>query len=263
MIIDFHTHCFPEKIAKNTIEKLSYVSGGLIPQTNGTAQSLLSLMDKDNVDKSVVLSIATNANQQKNVNSFAISLKSDKIIPFGSVYPFSEDWEEELERLKANGIKGIKLHPDYQQFFVDDERVFPIYKKIEELGFILIFHAGEDFGFPPPYKATPERLRKVATLIETPVVCAHWGSLLMIDDVLKYLCDLDNCYFDTAFGYGTMPKARALSILEKKGVDKILFGSDSPWNAPSWDVDMLKTMGLTEEEEEKIFYKNAEKLLRI
>ena len=263
MIIDFHTHCFPEKISKNTIEKLSYVSGGLIPQTNGTVESLLSLMDKDNVDKSVVLSIATNANQQKNVNDFAISLKSDKIIPFGSVYPFSEDWEEELERLKDSGIKGIKLHPDYQQFFVDDERVFPIYKKIEKLGFILIFHAGEDFGFPPPYKATPERLRKVVTLIETPVVCAHWGSLLMVDDVLKYLCDLDNCYFDTAFGYGTMPKARALSILEKKGVDKILFGSDSPWNAPSWDIDMLKTMGLTEEEENKIFYKNAEKLLRL
>lgn len=263
LIIDFHTHCFPEKIAKNTIEKLSYVSGGLIPQTNGTAKSLLSLMDKDNVDKSVVLSIATNANQQKNVNDFAISLKSERIIPFGSVYPFSEDWEEELERLKDSGIKGIKLHPDYQQFFVDDERFFPIYKKIEKLGFILIFHAGEDFGFPPPYKATPERLRKVVTLIETPVVCAHWGSLLMVDDVLKYLCDLDNCYFDTAFGYGTMPKARALSILEKKGTDKILFGSDSPWNAPSWDVDMLKTMGLTQEEEEKIFYKNAEKLLSL
>ncbi|MBO5856678.1 MAG: amidohydrolase [Clostridia bacterium] len=263
MIIDFHTHCFPEKIAKNTIEKLSYVSGGLIPQTDGTANSLLSLMNKDNVDKSVVLSIATNANQQKNVNDFAVSLKSERIIPFGSVYPFSEDWEEELERLKDSGIKGIKLHPDYQQFFVDDERFFPIYKKIEKLGFILIFHAGEDFGFPPPYKATPERLRKVITLIETPVVCAHWGSLLMVDDVLKYLCDLDNCYFDTAFGYGTMPKARALSILEKKGTDKILFGSDSPWNAPSWDIGMIKTMGLTEEEENKIFYKNAEKLLNL
>mgnify|MGYP003289899254 CR=1 FL=1 len=124
MIIDFHTHCFPEKIAKNTIEKLSFVSGGLIPQTDGTKDSLLYLMSKDSVDKSVVLSIATNANQQKNVNDFAVSLKSEKLVPFGSVYPFSEDWEEELERLKNNGIKGIKLHPDYQQFFVDDERIF-------------------------------------------------------------------------------------------------------------------------------------------
>ena len=261
MIIDFHTHCFPEKIAKKTIEKLSFVSGGLMPQTDGTENGLLNLMESDKIDKSVVLSIATNANQQTKVNDFAISLKGDRIIPFGSVFPFSEDWESELYRLKENGIKGIKLHPDYQQFFVDDERLFPIYKTIERLGFILVFHAGEDFGFPPPYKATPERLRKVVSLIETPVVCAHWGSLLMCDDVLKYLCDVDNCYFDTAFGYGTMPKARALEILEKKDINKILFGSDSPWNAPSWDVNMLKTMGLSYEEEEKIFYKNAEKLL--
>ena len=261
LVIDFHTHCFPDKIAKKTIEKLSYVSGGLIPQTDGTKDSLLYLMSKDGVDKSVVLSIATNANQQKNVNDFAISLKSEKLVPFGSVYPFSEDWEEELERLKNNGIKGIKLHPDYQQFFVDDERIFPIYKKIEKLGFVLIFHAGEDFGFAPPYKATPERLRKVATLIETPVVCAHWGGLSMGEDVLKCLCDIDKCYFDTAFGYGTMPKDMALRILDKKGTDKILFGSDCPWNAPVWDVGMLKTMGLTPDEEEKIFYKNAEKLL--
>ena len=144
MIIDFHTHCFPEKIAKNTIEKLSFVSGGLIPQTDGTKESLLYLMHKDGVEKSVALSIATNANQQTNVNDFAISLKSEKIIPFGSVFPFSDDWESELERLKENGIKGIKLHPDYHQFFVDDERIFPLYKKIEKLGFILVFHAGED-----------------------------------------------------------------------------------------------------------------------
>lgn len=263
MIIDFHTHCFPEKIARKTIDKLSFVSGGLIPQTDGTKESLLFLMSKDGVDKSVALSIATNANQQTKVNDFAISLKSEKLIPFGSIFPFSDDWENELEGLKENGIKGIKLHPDYQQFFVDDERLFPIYKKIESLGFILVFHAGEDFGFAPPYKATPERLRKVATFIETPVVCAHWGSLSMGEDVLKYLCDIDNCYFDTAFGYGTMPKDRALRILDKKGTDKILFGSDSPWNAPSWDIGMIKTMGLSFDEEEKIFYKNAEKLLRL
>ena len=80
---------------------------------------------------------------------------------------------------------------------------------------------------------------------------------------MKYLCDIDNCYFDTAFGYGTMPKEMALNILDKKGTDKILFGSDSPWNAPAWDVGMLKTMGLTEEEEKKIFCENAQKLLSI
>ena len=158
------------------------------------------------------------------------------------------------------GIKGIKLHPEYQQFFVDDEKMKPIYKKISQLGLIVLFHAGEDFGYPPPYHATPERLRKAASMLDTPIVCAHWGSAGLGEDVLKYLCDIP-VYFDTAFGYGTMPKDRAIRILEKKGTDMILFGSDCPWNAPSWDVRMIKTLGLTENEEEKIFSLNAKKLL--
>ena len=262
MLIDFHTHCFPEKISARAIDKLSYVSGGLMPQTDGTLQSLKNLMKKDGVDKSVLLSIATNERQQRSVNDFAIAAECDEIIPFGSVYPFAPDALEELERIKKAGIKGIKLHPEYQNFFVDDERMKPIYKKISELGFVLSFHAGEDYGYKPPFRSTPERLRKAAAWIDTPVVAAHWGSAGMGEDVLKYLCDIP-MYFDTAFGYGTMPRERAMRILDKRGVENILFGSDCPWNAPSWDVKMIKTLELTENELDMVFYKNAEKLLKI
>lgn len=260
MIIDFHTHAFPEKIAEKAIEKLSYTSGGLIPQTNGTIDSLKALMKKDGITKSVTLAIATNEKQQKSVNDYICSCACDEIIPFGSVYPYAEDALSELERIKAMGIKGVKLHPEYQQFFVNDEFMKPIYKKISELGLIVIFHAGEDFGYPAPYHATPERLRKAAKWIDSPMICAHWGSASMGEDVLKYLCDIP-VYFDTAFGYGSMPKDRAKRILDKKGVDKILFGSDCPWHAPSWDVRMIKTLGLSPEEENKIFFENAVSLL--
>ncbi|MEE1503184.1 MAG: amidohydrolase family protein, partial [Acutalibacteraceae bacterium] len=93
-------------------------------------------------------------------------------------------------------------------------------------------------------------------------ICAHWGSAGMGEDVLKHLCDIP-VYFDTAFGYGAMPKIMAQRILEKKGVDKILFGSDAPWHAPSWDIRMIKTLELTLQEEEKIFSGNAIKLLNL
>lgn len=262
MIIDFHTHAFPERIAERAIEKLSYTSGGLIPQTDGTVESLKYLMKKDGIDKSVVLAIATNEKQQTAVNDFIKSQESDDIIPFGSVYPHAEDALGELERIHSMGLKGVKLHPEYQQFFVDGEKMKPIYKKISELGLIVLFHAGEDFGYPAPYHATPERLRKAAKWIDTPMVCAHWGGAGMGEDVLKYLCDIP-VYFDTAFGYGTMPKDRAQRILDKKGVDYIIFGSDCPWHAPSWDIRMIETLELTENEKEKIYYKNAQILLNI
>ena len=262
MIIDFHTHAFPEKIAKPTIEKLSYTAGGLIPQTDGTIDGLKAVMKRDGIDKSVVLAIATNEKQQKAVNNFIKSQESDNIIPFGSVYPWAEDALDELERIKAMGMKGIKFHPEYQNFYVDDEKMKPLYKKASQLGFIILFHAGEDIGFPAPYHATPERLRKAAKWIDSPMVCAHWGGANMGEEVMKHLCDIP-VYFDTAFGYASMPKPRAQRILDKKGVDWFLFGSDCPWHAPNWDIGMLETLGLSPEEKEKIYHLNAEKLLNI
>ncbi len=262
MIIDFHTHVFPEKIAKPTIEKLSFVSGGLIPQTDGTINGLKTVMERDGIDKSVTLAIATNAKQQRAVNDYIAALQSDSIIPFGSVYPWAEDALEELERIKAMGLKGIKLHPEYQQFFVDDEKLKPLYKKVSELGLIILFHAGEDMGYPAPYHATPERLKKAAGWIDSPMICAHWGGANMGEQVLKHLCDIP-VYFDTAFGYASMPKDRALRILDKKGADWIIFGSDCPWHSPSWDVRMIETLELSQTEKEKIYHLNAEKLLKI
>src|SRR5699024_4764908 len=127
------------------------------------------------------------------------------IIPFGSVHPDSPNALSELERLAKAGIRGIKLHPDYQHFFVDDEKMFPIYKKIAELGFITVFHAGVDIGYPKPVHCTPERLLRVLDLIDdAPVVAAHFGGWLLWDSVLEDLCGT-KVYLDTAFSSGKMP----------------------------------------------------------
>ena len=161
MLIDFHTHCFPPKIAGKAIEKLAHASGGFIPNTDGTVDSLRARMREDGIAASVVLSIATNAHQQRAVNDFAISIDNKQdIFAFGSVYPYSEDAFSELERIKEAGLLGVKLHPDYQGFAVDDTRWKPLYRKISELGLITVFHAGLDYGFPPPYNAMPRAMRR-------------------------------------------------------------------------------------------------------
>ena len=102
MLIDFHTHCFPDKIAASAIAKLESVSGGLRPYTNGTLTDTRRAMDEYGVDLSVVMNIATNAHQKKSVNDFAAQINQQKnIVSFGSVYPHSPDVLEELERIKA------------------------------------------------------------------------------------------------------------------------------------------------------------------
>ncbi|MBE7015678.1 MAG: amidohydrolase, partial [Ruminococcaceae bacterium] len=159
MLIDFHTHAFPETIAPKAIGKLSYDSGGLVPQSKGTVSSLKQEMEKDGVDISVVLSIATNPKQQTNVNNFAKEMNDEKsIFAFGSVHPDADNVYEELERIKDMGLKGVKFHPEYQEFYVDDEKMKPIYRKISSLGLITVFHSGYDYGYAPPYHCMPDNL---------------------------------------------------------------------------------------------------------
>ncbi|MBQ4119820.1 MAG: amidohydrolase family protein [Clostridia bacterium] len=263
MLIDFHTHAFPEKIASKAIEKLSYASGGLTPYTNGTFFDLKRLFRESAIDKAVVLSIATNATQQKNVNDFAASINnSQNIFAFGSVFPDAPDALEELERIKALGLKGVKLHPDYQGFSVDDEKMKPIYKKIGELGLITIFHAGQDYGFPPPYGATPEKLEKALNWFQSPVIAAHFGGVGCGEQVLERLCGKD-IYFDTSFGYGTLPKYYAQKIIDTHGADKILFGTDTPWHTAEMEMKLLNSLEITHADWEKVTHQNAEKLLGI
>lgn len=262
MIIDFHTHIFPDKIVHKALGVLSENSGGLEPQYDGTVDGLIKKMEEDGVDISVVMNIATNERQMKSVNDFACSVNNykQKIISFGSIYPSAPDALEELERIKGMGLKGVKFHPEYQNFYVDDEKMRPIYKRIGELGLITLFHSGGDLGFAPPYHCMPEHAMKTLTMFDSPVVFAHWGGYMASEGVLENLCGTE-AYFDLSFGYGTVPRLTAKKIIEKHGTDKLLFGSDGPWHSPRMEYRMLNSLGLNEEEKNAIYYKNALKLL--
>ena len=261
MLIDFHTHCFPDDLAVKAIGRLSHVSGGLEPHTDGTLAGLRRGMVEGQVDTSVVLHIATNPGQQKKVNDFAAAIHNGRdIISFGSVFPGSEDAFAELERIKELGLPGVKLHPDYQGFRVDDPQWKPLYQKISSLGLITLFHAGYDYGFAPPYGCMPQALATALDWFDSPVVAAHWGGIHCCEGVLEHLCGRD-VYFDTAFGYGMMPKYSAEKILEKHGVDRILFGTDSPWQTPAQEWRLLDSLGLCDADREKIASGNAKRLL--
>lgn len=263
MLIDFHTHAFPDKLAPRAVGSLSYACGGVIPQTDGSLSSLKKEMANDGVDISVVQNIATNPRQQTNVNNFAMEIDKDpSIIAFGSVHPDAPNALEELERIRDAGLKGIKLHPEYQGFYPDDEKMKPIYKKISSLGLVTLFHAGQDHGFSPPYRCTPEHLLNALKWFDSPVIAAHWGSLACGTEVIEKLCGLD-IWMDTSFGYGFIPKSVAQAIADKHTPDRILFGSDMPWHRPSWEMQLINSLDLSPEDREKIYFRNAQKLLGI
>lgn len=264
MLIDFHTHAFPERIAVRAIGKLANDAGGLMPQTDGTLSSLKAEMAKDGVDISVVHSIATSPKQQTNVNNYAIEMDNDpSIVAFGSVHPDAPDALAELERIHDAGLKGVKLHPEYQRFYADDEKMKPIYRKISQLGLITLFHAGFDYGFPPPYHCMPEHLLGALRWLDAPVVAAHWGGLDCGAAVLDKLCGRDNLWMDLSYGYSCIPKPIAQAIVDKHTPDKLLFGSDMPWHRPAWELKLIHSLDISDSDREKIFFRNVQELLSL
>lgn len=260
MYIDFHTHAFPGKIAEKAIEKLSYAGGALTPRFNGTIEDLHGALEKTD-GRAVLLNIATKPAQQTSLNSWAASVGGGRLKAFGSVHPLAKDALFELERIRELGLLGVKFHAEYQDFFVDDPQMKPIYQKIASLGLITVFHGGMDLAFAPPCHCTPHALRKALPWFNgAPVVAAHFGGYLLWEAVIEELCGLP-LYIDTSYSHGHIVKPYAQRIIDKHGPDKILFGSDSPWNDPMDEQRFLRSLELSETDLNKIFFHNASKLL--
>ncbi|HHV96893.1 MAG TPA: amidohydrolase family protein [Clostridiaceae bacterium] len=262
MIIDIHTHCFPDELAARTIPFLAQ-KANIPAYLNGTIKGLKESMSKAGIDISVLQPIATKPQQTIGVNRWAINVQDEDIITFGTIHPDFPDWKNEIKMLKEAGIKGIKFHPEYQNFFVDDEKLFPVYETLFEENFIIIFHAGVDLGFQEPYHCTPARLRKVIdTFPGSVVIAAHMGGYRYWNDVEKYLVGR-NIYFDTSFSFNDLGPSGMETLIKSHGHDRIFFGSDSPWADQLREVSRIKSLNLSIEEINAILGGNAARLLKL
>ena len=213
MIFDFHTHIFPEKIAARTLKILKQNIMDMQKceeppiYTDATLAGLKKSMKENNIDYSLVLPIATTVKQSQNINNYAASFSGqDNVFSLGSVHPMQEQPEKELERIKELGLRGIKLHPEYQGVYINSPECKRVLKKCAELNLIVVAHTGRDVGMPPPVKCTPQLL--YYALQEVPdvtFVAAHMGGWGMWDEVKKYLLNT-SVYFDTAFSFKFMGK---------------------------------------------------------
>ena len=261
MLIDFHAHAFLDKLAAGAISSLAAKSG-FTPFTDGTVAGAETLMKSQAVDRFVLLNIAVSPKSERHVNDFAISLLGrEDCIPFGSVHPDSENALAELDRLSRAGIRGVKFHNEYQNFFVDDEKAFPIYEKCAELGLIMLFHGGADRGFSPPFKTAPARMRRVALRFPAAkIVVAHLGGQDMQEEAIQQLADT-NVYIDTSFTSLSVDASVAERSIRAFGFNRVLFGTDCPWDTPANTVAFLSRMGFSPNEYDQIYYRNATDLL--
>ncbi|MHB9027111.1 MAG: amidohydrolase family protein [Armatimonadota bacterium] len=262
MIVDIHTHTFPDALAERAIATLA-ATANETACTDGTNAGLRASMRRAGIDLSTIMPIATKPGQARNINAWAAGVNKayDDLICFGSLHPDQEDWAAEIERLVADGIPGVKFHPDYQSFFVDEPRMLPMYRALRDAGIIVMFHSGVDIGLPPPVHCPPDRLARV--IAEVPgltVIAAHMGAYAMWDEVERHLVGLP-LYFDTSYSLADLGKERMLALIRAHGADKVLFGTDSPWTDQGEEVANLRDLGLTEEELSAILGGNAKHVL--
>ena len=269
MIIDFHTHIFPENIAEKTLEMMEKNSGIKATGKN-TLTGLCTSMKNGQIDYSVVLPVATKPTQFDSINQFATDINhTDGIISFGGIHPDNDNIPEKLAYIKSLGLKGIKLHPDFQgPTYIDDARYIEIIKECIRLDLICVIHAGMDVGIPIPIHCPPDRaylmLKEVLKECDkdSKIILAHIGGHMQWELVEELLVG-QNVYFDLAYSIKRIAKDTLLRIIKNHGSDRILFATDFPWSNQKESAEFVKALPLSENEIENIMYRNAARLLEL
>jgi len=257
-IIDIHNHIFPDKIAEKAVASTGNYYG--IPMAGkGTVQDLLESGSKIRVSKYVIHSTATKPEQVKAINDYILSVQASNssFIGFGTLHPKFDNIEHEVERIVSLDIRGIKLHPDFQRFYIDDAEMMPIYSAIQKKLPLLIHMGDENLEF-----SEPKRLAKILDKFpDLTVIAAHLGGYSAWDDSVKYLVGR-NVYFDTSSSLMFIDKEKSMKIIKTHGVEKILFGSDYPMWSHKDELIRLCNLDLTSRELELILYENATALFQ-
>ncbi len=267
MIIDFHTHIFPDALAdraRETLKKNTQKFGNNYePFHDMTKAGLVRAMDEYGIDKSVIQPIATKPSQAKTMNEWAAGTQDDRVIAFGSIHPDTDDYRRDIDKIVELGLKGLKFHAEYQLFYPDEPRMLRIYDYAFSKGLIVLHHAGYDPGTPPPFHTDPARFAEVLRQMQGGVmVLAHLGGHAQWDDVERYLVGKD-VYLDTSMGTGFYGLDRLTRIIRNHGAHKVLFATDSPWSNGKGEIAAIRSLPLEQEQIEMVLGKNAEGLLGI
>lgn len=279
MIIDIHTHTFPDSLAPRAVRGLAD-GADMKNYSDGTAAGLMASMARSGVDIAVAAPVVTNPRQTESINRAAyetnLAFPRTGLMSFGGIHPDTEDWRGTLDRLASSGFKGIKLHPLFQGTAIDDPKYLRLIDRAAQLGLIVLIHAGLDPNFPGQELAGPAQILNMLRAVPYDrVILAHLGALGQWPEAGEiYGMDV---YIDTACalypwrdrngrvsrhqGLAALTAEQFTGIVRRHGVDRVLFGSDSPWTDEAESIELIKNSGLTPAELSAVLGGNGERLL--
>ncbi len=260
-IIDFHTHAFPDRLAERAmpaLEREGHVKG----HHDGKVSSLLRCLDEAGIERAVLCSIATKPEQFPSILKWSREVSSDRLIAFPSIHPADPDAVARLRAIREAGFQGVKVHPFYQEFILDEPRMFPLYAEMQELNLILVCHCGFDIAFPRERRGDPEKILHLCeTFPRLKFIATHMGAWEQWDDVERLLIGLP-IYLETSFSIELLGRERARRMVLAHPKEYLLFGTDSPWTGQQESIRSVQELELGEEREEAILFGNADRLLQ-
>ena len=260
--IDVHTHIYPEKIAQKAADAIcSYYH--LTEGMTGTSELLLEREKAAGISKAILLPVATKASNVQSINNFILSEQTahEEFIAFATVHAEMENLVQETENFLNQGLHGIKIHPDQQNFSIDDERLFPLYDFLQGLSenkkVPILFHCGD----PVSNLSHPSRLKRVLNLFpKLKVIAGHLGGWSIFDEAVEILKG-ENCSFDISSTMAFVEPKKLKEYIDAYGAEKILFGSDFPMWDPVKEVERFYALPLNQNEQELIAFKNARRII--
>ncbi len=258
-VVDFHTHAWPAKVAQRAKENLEHLFG-VTMAAEPTVESLLAHMDLHGIAVSVVCGVATKPEQVPSINDWMFGIRSSRLRVYGAMHPLYPHWKHELARIKERG-DGIKLQPEFQNFYVDDPAVFPLYEELQRLRLPVLFHCGEELSGTMLVRSSPRRVAAVKERFpDLTIIAAHFGGFKLWDEVREVLLGKD-IYLDTSYFFPYFSRQEAKELLERHPAQRLLFGTDFPLVDQQHDLACLHELGLSPELRDRILFRNARALL--
>ena len=260
-IIDTHAHIYPEAIALKAAKSTGIFYD--IPMClDGTLGQLMAHGEAAGISRFLVHSVAVTPSRVHSINDYLMRVSAehpDRLIGFGTLHPDYEDVPGELDRIKAGGLHGVKLHPDIQTFLLDDRRAVAMFRAMAERGLPALVHTG-DYRYA---YSQPERMAHVLDQVpDLKVICAHLGGWSVWKEAWRVLAGRPNVWVDTSSSLYALEPEEAARIIRRYGTDRAFFGTDYPMWDPEEEMARFLRLPLTDGEREQIFHLNFEAFLR-
>jgi predicted TIM-barrel fold metal-dependent hydrolase len=263
MKIDVHTHLAPDRIADRVRQAMEQMFPWKAPYLN-TVAALKAHMREAGIDKSVVLGIAQEARHVRPANDWLIGIADEQLVPFGAMHPQYPDKVGEIRRLRAAGIKGIKLHPMVNQFYLDDPQLFPMYEEIGDT-MVVLTHAGKLHADreETPYAAPQRILNVLRQFPKLRIIAAHLGGFYLLDEAERTLVGHPRLYLDTTWppSIGEVGAEVLARIIRKHGAEKVMFGTDYCLVGQKEEAALIERLPIPTADKERILGENAREFI--